>query len=84
MGVEMSKKKFNPEELEEIVGPMNEVAKADAIVYTGVADPEHMNEYERRTILIKKQKIKLATKKSERRLSKQIIQHIDEIDPDDK
>lgn len=79
------KKKFDLHELEETVGPMNEVAKADALVYTGVKDPEHMNEYERRTIAIKKQKIKKTTKKSDRRMSKQIINHVNEIiDDQDK
>lgn len=78
----MSKKKFNPEELEELTGPMNDVAKADAMVYAH-ADPDRPLDVKRKRIVVaKKQKIKQTTKKTERRLSKQILQHIDEIDPD--
>lgn len=76
----MSRKKFQIEDLEETVGPMNEVATADAMAYTGVKNPDEMNEYEKRTTAIKKQKIKKTSKKSDRRLRKQIINHIDEID----
>jgi hypothetical protein len=72
----MSRKKFNPEDLDETVGPMNHVAKADAMVWTGVKDPDNMNEYEKRTVVVKKQKIKKSTVKNERRVSKNIIRNL--------
>lgn len=74
----MSRKKFNPDDLDETVGPMNHVAKDDAMVWAGVKDPANMNEYEKRTVVVKKQKIKKSTVKNERRLSKNIIKNLRE------
>jgi hypothetical protein len=76
----MTRKKFNPEDLDETVGPMNHVAKDDAIVWTGVKDTTNMNEYEKRTVVVKKQNIKKATVKNERRLRKNIIKNIGDIE----
>ena len=72
----MSRKKFNPDDLDETVGPMNHVAKEDAMVWAGVKNPDNMNEYEKRTVVVKKQNIKKSTVKNERRVSKNIIRNL--------
>lgn len=75
----MAKKKFNPEDLEETVGPMNDVAKADALAYAGAPDVKHLSKLDsaaERAVRAKKQKIKKTSKKSDRRLRKQIINHL--------
>lgn len=75
----MAKKKFDPESLEEQVGPMNDVAKADALVYAGAPEVKHLSNLDsksERAVRAKKQKIKKTSKKTDRRLSKQIINHI--------
>jgi|GEM_PF-2498605 hypothetical protein len=80
----MSRKKFNPDDLDETVGPMNHVAKEDAMVWAGVKNPDNMNEYEKRTVVVKKQNIKKSTVKNERRLSKNIIKNLDDSNNDRK
>lgn len=75
----MAKKKFNPDDLEETTGPMNSVAKDDAIVYTGAPKVKHLSQLDsksERAVRAKKQKIKNTSKKADRRIKKQIINHI--------
>ena len=43
-----------------------------------------MNEYEKRTVVVKKQNIKKSTVKNERRLSKNIIKNLDDSNNDRK
>ncbi|MDA9302584.1 hypothetical protein N9578_00015 [bacterium] len=73
----MARKKFNPEELQETDGPMNDVAKADAMVYAK-ADPNRpMDNKRKRIVVAKKQQIKNSTNKANRRNSKNIIRNLD-------
>lgn len=72
----MANKKFNPDDLEETIGPMNDVAKSDAMAYAHVDESRPLDKHKEREVRAKKQQIKKSTKKNERRLSKQIIQHI--------
>jgi hypothetical protein len=72
----MAKKKFNPDDLEEAVGPMNDVATADAMAYARADESRPLDKHKEREVRAKKQQIKKSTKKSERRMSKQIIQHV--------
>lgn len=76
MRFKVAKKKFDPESLEETVGPMNDVAKADAMAYARADENRPLDKHKEREVRAKKQQIKKSTKKTERRLSKQIIQHI--------
>ena len=39
----MSNKKFNKEELTDLHGPMNSVAKDDALVWAGAPDVKHLS-----------------------------------------
>lgn len=73
----MARKKFNPEDLEESVGPMNNVASQDARVYAHVDETRPLDKHKEREVVAKKQKIKKSTKKAERRLNKSIIKNID-------
>lgn len=73
----MARKKFNPEDLEESVGPMNNVASQDARVYAHVDENRPLDKHKEREVVAKKQKIKKSTKKAERRLNKSIIKNID-------
>jgi hypothetical protein len=77
----MSNKKFNKEELTDLHGPMNSVAKDDALVWAGAPDVKHLSNLEphkRREVLAKKQKAKNSSKKHDRNLSKQILKNIKE------
>ena len=77
----MARKKYNPEDLEESVGPMNDVAKDDALVYANAPAVKHLSKLEprkEREVRAKKQKIKNSSKKAERRLRKNIIRNIDD------
>lgn len=72
----MAKKKFSIDDLSETEGPMNSVAKEDAIHYTGAPEVKHLSDLDSRSeraVRAKKQKIKKTTKKADRRLKKQII-----------
>jgi len=73
----MARKKFNPDDLDETEGPMNDVAKDDAMVYAK-ADPNRpMDNKRKRIVVAKKQQIKNSTNKANRRNSKSIIRNID-------
>lgn len=76
----MARKKYNPDDLDESVGPMNDVAKDDALVYAKAPPVKHLSKLEphkEREVRAKKQKIKTSSKKAERRLRKSIIKNID-------
>lgn len=73
------RKKFNIEDLENLVGPMNDVAKEDALVYAKAPHVKHLSElaakYERE-VRAKKQKIKKSSKKRQRTTSREIIKNL--------
>ena len=73
----MARKKYNPEDIEESVGPMNNVASDDARVYAKVDVSRPMDKKKDREVQAKKQKIKTSSKKADRRLRKAIIKNID-------
>lgn len=78
----MTRKKFTEDDIEETVGPMNNVATEDAMFYAH-ADPNRpLDNKKEREVRAKKQKIKNSTKKASRRLSKTIISHYDDSDLD--
>ena len=75
----MTKKIFNKDELKDTHGPMNSVAKDDALVWAG-ADDHNIHRLDpavRREVLAKKSKARNSTKKHDRNLSKQIIKNIE-------
>lgn len=76
----MSTKKYNTQDIQDNHGPMNSVAKADAMVWAGVQNLESADEQQRRVVQAKKQKAKRSSKKQDRRTAKEIIKHIDDIE----
>jgi hypothetical protein len=76
----MSTKKYKNQDVQDIHGPMNSVAKADAMVWAGVSNLETADDQQRRVVQAKKQKAKIASKKQDRRTAKEIIKHIDDTD----
>lgn len=80
----MARKKFDSDHIQEPVGPMNNVATDDALIYADVDVDRSLDIHKERRVRAKKQKIKNSSKKAERRLNKGIINHCDElIDGDD-
>jgi len=68
----MPNKKITEEEIQEEQGPMNDVAKEDAMVYAK-ADPNRPLDNKRKRIVVaKKQQIKNASKKHDRRINKNL------------
>lgn len=76
----MSTKKFKTQDIQDTHGPMNSVAKADAMVWAGVSNLETADDQQRRVVQAKKQKAKTASKKQDRRTAKEIIKHIGDTD----
>ena len=76
----MSTKKFKTQDIQDTPGPMNSVAKADAMVWAGVSNLETADDQQRRVVQAKKQKAKTASKKQDRRTAKEIIKHIGDTD----
>lgn len=72
----MAQKKFTPEELEELHGPMNSVAKDDAEEWTKRKHAHETQEQQHRIKVAKKQKAKNSSKKHERSVSKNILKNI--------
>lgn len=69
------RKRITEEELEETHGPMNSVAKDDALVYAGAPEVKHLSQLEphvEREVRAKKNKIKRSTTKHERAIGKAI------------
>ena len=65
-------KKINNDEIEDCTGPMNQVAKDDALAWTGISDLTTADERQRRTVIAKMQKAKRSSKKHDRQLSKEL------------
>lgn len=71
----MARKRYNPEDLDETVGPMNNVASEDARAWAHVDESRPLDKHKEREVRAKKQKIKKSTTKTGRRLNKQIIKN---------
>ena len=77
----MAHKKIQPEEFEEIHGPMNSVAKDDALAWAGAPPVKHLSKLDpllEREVRAKKKKAKTASKKHDRAVSKNIQKFLDE------
>lgn len=74
-------KKIRDDDYEEVVGPMNQVSKQDAMVWAGVTDLETADEHQHRTVVAKTQKAKRSSKKHDRHMNKNVARHIN-IDKD--
>jgi|TARA_B110000908_G_C9944291_1_gene309646 hypothetical protein len=75
----MPNKKITEEEIQEEQGPMNDVAKEDAMVYAK-ADPNRpLDKKRKRIVVAKKQQIKNASKKHDRRINKNLKKFTDDL-----
>jgi len=77
----MSKKRFQDQDINDIHGPMNSVAKDDALVWSGAPPVKHLSKLDpelEREVRAKKKKAVRSSKKQDRRTSKEIIKHIGE------
>ena len=77
----MAHKKFENQDLEDNHGPMNSVAKDDALVWAGAPPGKHLSKLDpdtQRIVRAKRYKAKRSSIKSDRRVSKEIIKHIEE------
>lgn len=72
----MAYKKNTPEDLEDLHGPMNSVAKDDAEEWTKRKHAHETEEQQHRIKVAKKQKAKRASKKQDRSISKNILKNI--------
>lgn len=70
-------KKINDHDYSEMVGPMNQVSKLDAMVWAGVTDLESADEQQRRTVVAKTKKAKKASKKHDRHMNKTVTRYVD-------
>lgn len=66
------RKKLQEEELEEVMGPMNSVAKHDALLLSGVLGKETLEAQEERLVRAKKKKMVRSTLKHDRALNKRV------------
>jgi hypothetical protein len=76
----MPHKKINQEQIEELDGPMNDVATEDSRVYANVDESRPLDIHKERQVRAKKQQIKNSSKKANRRLNKTIMKYSDSID----
>ena len=75
----MPNKQFNKEELKDIHGPMNSVAKDDAEVWANAKAGKNYDDKQiHRIAVAKKKKAKTSSKKHDRNVSKQILKNIEE------
>jgi hypothetical protein len=72
----MARKKIDLSDLEDTQGPMNSVAKVDAVVWTQRKHAHETSEQQHRIRVAKKQKAKTASKKQDRRTNKSILKNI--------
>jgi len=73
------KKSFNPDEIDENIGPMNSVSKEDAEVWAHQkAGVDYDEKQLKRISEAKKKKAKVSSKKQDRRFRKQILKNLDE------
>lgn len=63
----------------ETTGPMNAVAKDDAMAYLGLTNETHLTPIEEKQLRAKKKKIVRSSKKMDRRVSKEISRHVDRL-----
>lgn len=71
-------KKFNPDEVEETVGPMNSVSKEDAQQWANAkAGVDYDEKQVGRIAQAKKKKAKTSSKKHDRRVGKQILKNLE-------
>ena len=69
------KKSISIDDIEETTGPMNSVAKDDALVYVGAPDVKHLSQLDphvEREVRAKKNKIKRSSVKHERAIAKSV------------
>lgn len=78
----MSSKKVNTEDLTVTEGPMNNVASEDARVYANVDENRPLDNKRKRIVVAKKQKIKKSSKKADRRVNKNLLKNINELQKD--
>lgn len=71
------KKKIHEEDYNELVGPMNQVSKLDAMVWSGVSDLRELDDHQRRTVIAKTRKAKTSSKKHDRHMNKVVASHVD-------
>lgn len=74
----MARKKFQIQDLEDIHGPMNSVAKDDALAWAGAPPVKHLSKLDaelEREVRAKKKKAKTSSKKYDRRISKNILKN---------
>ena len=77
----MANKKITPEEIEDIHGPMNSVAKEDALAWAGAPPVKHLSKLDaemEREVRAKKKKAKTSSKKHDRAVSKHIQKFLDD------
>lgn len=78
----MTKKKFEDQDHDSTMGPMNSVSKDDALVWAGAPPVKHLSKLDsdlQREVRAKKQKAVQSTKKNDRRISKELIKHITNV-----
>jgi hypothetical protein len=76
------RKNINKSDFEETHGPMNSVSKEDALVWAGAPEVKHLSQLDsdlEKNVRAKKQKAKTSSKKQDRRIARDIIKHIGEI-----
>ncbi|NDG47461.1 MAG: hypothetical protein EBY37_10255 [Flavobacteriia bacterium] len=69
------KKRITNEDIEQTMGPMNSVAKEDAMAYAGAPEVKHLSQLEphkEREVRAKKKKIKRSTTKHDRAIGKAV------------
>ena len=74
------RKKLDTESLVETEGPMNQVAFDDALTYLGLDDCETLSPVEEKIARAKKRKIVTASKKMDRRISREVTRKANGID----
>lgn len=75
----MAHKKIKKEDYEEIHGPMNSVAKEDALAWSGAPAVKHLSKLDadlEREVRAKKKKAKTSSKKHDRAVSKNILKNL--------
>ena len=74
------RKRLDDERLRETEGPMNAVALDDAMVYLGLENRAYLTPTEDKALRAKKKKIVTATKKQDRRVSREVTRKADRLD----
>ena len=76
------RKNINKSDVEETHGPMNSGSKEDALVWACAPEVKHLSQLDsdlEKNVRAKKQKAKTSSKKQDRRIARDIIKHIGEI-----